>query len=119
LGVFARYWLPVFAYVTVIFVLSAQPHLRPPVKVHNADKIAHALEYFGLGFLLVRALHGGRSAAPPLALGTAALLCGMVVGASDELFQRLIPGRESSVFDFLADSAGLVLAQLVFVALRD
>lgn len=119
LGTFARYWLPVLGYVTLIFVLSAQPRLQSPVKFHNADKLAHALEYFGLGFLLVRALHGGRTAASPLALGTAALVTGMVVGASDELFQMLIPGRESSVFDFLADTAGLVLAQLVFVALRD
>jgi VanZ family protein len=52
-------------------------------------------------------------------VGLAAIVIGMVVGASDELYQRGIPGRDSNPRDFLADSAGVVLAQIVRVTFRD
>jgi VanZ family protein len=42
------------------------------------------------------------------------------VGAGDEYFQSFIPGRDSSVYDFMADAAGIVLAQLAtLLFLRD
>ena len=39
----------------------------------------------------------------------------MAVGASDEIFQSFVPGRDSSVYDFLADSGGVLLAQLLYL----
>jgi VanZ family protein len=36
----------------------------------------------------------------------------MAVGACDEKFQAGIPGRDSSVYDWLADTTGALLAQL-------
>jgi VanZ family protein len=41
---------------------------------------------------------------------------GMAIGASDERFQLLIPGRSCDLFDWLADSLGVALAQVVSLA---
>ena len=122
LGGFLWYWLPVFGYVALIFVLSAQPNLQSPFHFQNGDKLAHVLEYGGLGILLARALHGARPASAALAVSLTALLIGMAIGISDELFQAHVPGRDSNPLDFLADTTGLVLAQVLFLAaqtLRD
>jgi VanZ family protein len=117
-GGFFRAWLPVLAYVVLIFVFSSQPRLAPPFRFENGDKLAHTLEYGGLGFLLVRALRIGPRAMGPLAGGLAALAIGMAVGAADELYQGVVPGRQSTVHDWLADTGGLILAQLAYLAIR-
>ena len=117
-GGFLSAWLPVFAYIAVIFILSSQPGLKPPFRWANGDKLAHTLEYGGLGFLLVRALRSGPTAMGPVAGGVLALVIGMTVGATDETYQRFVPGRESSVLDWFADTGGLILAQLAWLALK-
>jgi len=104
------YWLPVLVYLTVIFSLSAQPNLRPPMEFRNSDKLWHLLEYGGLGLLLGRALRAGLAARPALAAAAGALVLTSLVGAADEIFQRTIPGRESSVLDWSADTVGAALA---------
>jgi len=109
---FALDWLPVLLYLTAIFVVSAQPNLRVPLPFPNSDKLCHLLEYGGLGLLLARALrHGGPLGA---ASGGTSLLLGMITGAADELFQRSVPGRVSSPYDWAADTVGLALAILIY-----
>jgi VanZ family protein len=117
-GGFISAWLPVLAYVVLIFALSSQPGLRPPFRFTNGDKLAHTLEYGGLGFLLVRALRVGPRAMGAVTGGLLALTIGMTIGAADELYQRLVPGRESAVLDWVADTGGLIFAQLAWLALR-
>lgn len=117
-GGFITGWLPLLAYVVLIFVLSSQPGLRPPFRFENGDKLAHTLEYGGLGFLLVRRLRVGPLALGPVTGGLLALAIGMTIGAADELYQRLIPGRDSAVLDWVADTGGVILAQLAWLALR-
>ena len=115
-AVFARYWLPVLAYVSLIFVLSAQPGLHPPFRFQNADKLAHMLEYGVLGWLLVRALRAAMPARSWVFTSMLALGLGLGIGAGDECFQSFVPGRDSTVFDWLADGMGLTFAQLAFLA---
>ena len=107
---FQRYWLPVVIYLGVIFTISAQPNLQPPLAGRFLDKLYHALEYAGLGVLLARALRGGRG---PMSVGIAAraVAVGILVGIADEIFQSYVPGRISSPYDALADTAGVLLAQ--------
>jgi len=117
IGWFFRYGLPVFLYLTIIVTLSAQPSLKPPPRFELTDKFYHTLEYFGLGVLLARAFRAGRRRALP-ALDTAMVVTlGVIVGAADETFQAHIPGRESDIFDLLADTTGVLLAQLGFLVL--
>jgi VanZ family protein len=116
-GGFVLAWLPVLAYIALIFFISSQPQLAPPFHFTNGDKLAHTLEYGGLGFLLVRAFRT-RPALGPVAGGLLALAIGLAIAGGDEIYQRSIPGRTSSADDWLADGAGLVFAQLAWLAIR-
>ena len=116
-SLFLLYWLPVLLYLTVILVLSAQPYLSPPFEFPNSDKVMHVLEYFGLGVLVVRALRATMRITLPLVAALLALSFGILVGTGDEYFQSFVPGRQSSPFDLLADTVGLIVAQLVYLAI--
>jgi VanZ family protein len=110
---FLRDWLPVMLYVTVILTLSAQPNLKPPINWQGADKFYHLAEYGGFGLLLGRAFRDTLPARRIVLATLIAIFAGAAFGAFDEYFQSFIPGRESSVYDFIADSAGVILAQMV------
>ena len=112
---FMGFWLPVLAYVTVIFTLSAQPNLKPPVPFAQVDKIIHVGEYLVLGILLVRALRATLRVSRPLFAAVIAISAVVVIGAADENFQRLIPGRQCELLDFLADVSGGTIGQFVYV----
>jgi VanZ family protein len=113
---FVRCWLPVVAYVALIFVLSAQPGLSPPLHFQNSDKLAHLLEYGVLGLLLARALRASSPTRSWVFVSMLGLGLGLGIGAADECFQSFVPGRDSTVFDWLADGTGLTFAQLAYLA---
>jgi VanZ family protein len=110
---FLRYWLPLLGYVGLIFTLSAQPYLQGPLHFHNADKLEHLCEYGGLGLLLIAMLRASNPARPVIISVLLAVACGMAIGAADENFQRLTPGRSCDLYDWFADSTGVILAQCV------
>lgn len=111
------HWLPVLAYVSLIFTLSAQPRLAPPFEFQNSDKVIHLLEYAVLGVLLARAIRRSWPWRSITAAASLTLLLGLAVAAGDEWFQSTVPGRDASVFDWYADGFGLVLSQLTVLAL--
>jgi len=112
---FIRYWLPVVAYIAMIFTLSAQPNLKVPFHFQNADKVIHMSEYCGLGILVVRALRTVPRLQSAVVAGLVAIMIGVGIGASDELFQSTVPGRDSDVFDWIADSIGVTMAQVIYI----
>jgi VanZ family protein len=118
LGVFLRYWLPVLAYVTLIFALSSIANLAAPKTLKNGDKLAHFGEYLLLGMLLSRAFRGSRVFASALACSLLAIVLGFATGLFDELFQTRVPGRISSAYDFLFDAAGVVVGTLLYALLK-
>jgi VanZ family protein len=111
-------WVLVLVYLAVIFTLSAQPYLASPFHFRNGDKVAHTLEYGGLGVVLAFAVRGREAWDRPLKGGLIALGIGLAIGVADERFQTLIPGRECSLYDWLADAGGLILGQLAYLAMR-
>jgi len=112
---FTLYWAPVLLYLVVIFALSAQPNLQAPLPFQNGDKVCHMLEYGGLGFLMARALRANARIASPARVALIVVLAGAAIAAADENFQGLIPGRDSSVYDWMADVTGLVFAQIFYL----
>lgn len=116
LRLFLEYWLPVLVYAAVIITLSAQPRLRPPLDFQGADKWMHLLEYGGLGFVMVRAFRASMPRRDPLVAAFFALGLGILMAIGDEYFQSFIPGRDSSHLDALADTAGLIVAMLSYMA---
>jgi len=115
---FVRYWLPVLGYVTLIVVLSAQPGLKPPGNIKEMDKVAHILEYFFLGVLLARAWTATLPPARMMMPIVFAMITGVLIGSGDEYFQSFIPQRDSSVYDLIADSVGLLIAQVTYLFMR-
>ena len=118
LRVFLRYWLPVFAYMTLIFALSSIENLAPPPGLPHGDKLAHLGEYTVLGVLLGRAFRGTRVFPSLAASSMLAVITGFSTAFADELFQIHVPGRVSSAADFLVDSLGIVLGQVLYMLYR-
>jgi hypothetical protein len=108
----ARRWLFVAAYVALIFILSAQPGLSIPGSWQYRDKVAHIIEYGLLGMLVWAAARATWPTQKPVNRAVLVLLAVSALGAGDEMFQAGIPGRESSAYDWLADTTGALLAQL-------
>lgn len=105
-------WLPLGCWVLVIFGLSSIPNLSPPAaELPFADKLCHLGEYAVLGALLARA-RGGRHRTARVVLSAA--LAGALLGALDEAYQMQVPGRSTSAWDWLADTAGAVLGGLAW-----
>jgi VanZ family protein len=103
-------WLPVVAYMAVIFGLSSVS--RTPAFVSGVDKYLHALLYGGLGALLVRALAGGWRQPVSLAVVATAIAVGAAYGVSDEFHQSFVPMRSVEAMDVVADTVGTALAAL-------
>ena len=104
-------WLLVFVYVALIFTFSAQPGLSVPGTFEYKDKVAHTLEYGGLGVLVYRAAASTWPAAPAARRMLLAVLAISLLGALDEKFQAFIPGRDSTIYDWMADTLGATLSQ--------
>ena len=112
---FMGFWLPVLAYVSLIFALSSQSNLQSPIRFAYGDKAAHLAEYLVLGLLLVRALRANLRLSRPLFAAMIAIGIVVTVGVADEFLQSFIPGRQSDIFDLLADVMGGAIAQFVYV----
>jgi VanZ family protein len=107
-------WLPVMAWIAVIFVVSAQPTLPLPTLDWLAEVIrigGHFFEYAVLGFLVSRATANGEPSPMRLALALAA--CALYA-ISDEWHQGFVPGRDASLFDVMVDVIGAVAGSMVY-----
>lgn len=113
---FRRYHAPMFIWAAIIFAQSSIPSSElPNWEFLTHDKLLHFLVYVIFAFTVHRAItHQGRF---PFLARQAYLFTFILVvlyGASDELHQYFVPGRQSSVLDWAADCIGAV----VFVALH-
>lgn len=99
--------LPAILYMAAIFLASSLP--GDAIGFEFDDRVAHFLEYFVLGALLVffaASLRGGTGR------GAAALILAFVAlhAAADEIHQAFVPRRDPSVKDWLFDMAGAATA---------
>jgi len=101
-------WVLVGLYASCIFLLSSlsSPPLMTDMALPHLDKVYHFLEYAGLTFLLIRALHVTYPTYPSTRLSLWGFLVAVHYGALDELHQGAVPGRMMSVLDMFADVAG-------------
>ena len=111
-----RYWLPVVLYAGIIFYMSSQSHpeeqLPSFVLKDVSDKVLHAVEYAVLGGLCYRAFRWGVSGAVASYALLFAIATASLYGVTDEVHQFLVPFRESSWLDWLADTAGATVGAL-------
>jgi len=96
-------FLPPALYYAAILSVSALPSKR--IQEVNTifplpnDKVMHLAVYTGFGFVLAGLPY------PAVAIG----MGGSALGALDEQSQRLSPGRDVSVRDWIADVLGISL----------
>jgi VanZ family protein len=111
-----RALLPLVAYAALIYVVSAQSSfaVRLP-RFPHADKVVHATEYAGFGFLAARAVTILVPRGPAFAAGVA-IVVGACYGATDELHQRFVPRRDSDPWDLVADIVGSALGAGAYLA---
>jgi VanZ family protein len=109
------FWLPVVAWMGLIFYLSAQPDLPHP-ESGWADLLvssaAHAFIFGVLAVLWVRVL-GERPRAWLLAL-----ILTWLYALSDEFHQAFVPGRTPDLLDLLCDGCGAMLGLWGWARLR-
>jgi hypothetical protein len=102
-------WGPAALWVAVLFLLSELQWAGGGLPA-GADKLVHGGLYLILGLSLAWGKGRTGSGAPVVLL----LLMGMGYGALDEWHQGFVPGRDVSVGDWVADSAGVMLGLLLF-----
>jgi VanZ family protein len=90
-------WVPAVVWSGLIMVGSTIPDLGPQ-RFPGCDKVVHFIEYLVLGATLRYWSTDGR---------WLFLAGGIAFGALDEIHQSIIPTRDASLWDFLADASGM------------
>lgn len=109
------YWGPVIGYAGLIFYLSAQSHPDedlPSLFGSVNDKMLHAMEYAVLSGLCYRAFRWGIEGPVAARALFFAILTASLYGVTDEVHQLVVPFRESSWQDWLADVTGSIMGAL-------
>ena len=102
------YWLPLLAWMGIIFWFSSQPQpfeMPESWQQELVGKAGHMIGYAGLSLLWWRALAAHRSISERRVLALAFLLP-VLYAVSDEYHQTFVPGRSGSLMDVLIDAAG-------------
>ena len=104
------YWGPVCGYAGLIFFLSSMSNPNERFFFPNiGDKSLHVIEYAILGALCYRAFRWGATEPLSARAFLLAVTASSLYGFSDELHQALVPMRESSWMDAVADVIGSLL----------
>ena len=102
-------WGPAALWAVVLFLLS-ELQGTDDILPAGSDKLVHGGLYLILGLSLAWGRRRTGFSVPGLLL----MLIGVGYGALDEWHQSFVPGRHSSVGDWVADSAGVMLGFLLF-----
>ncbi len=103
---FLWHWLPLLAWMGLIFLLSSQPTL--PSAPGGWDvllkKAGHALVYGVLAWLYQRALR--RHFSTPVTLRIVGIGLALAYALSDEYHQTFVAGRNGNLVDVAVDGVG-------------
>lgn len=102
-----------------LYWLSSIPELvTPDLGFTWQDKFYHVIAYsvYGVATALAVIAIKDDQRVPRLRLLT--LIVAMTFAASDEIHQSFVPGRDGSIYDWVADLVGVSLALLVVPRLR-
>ena len=111
-----RFWFPVIVYSGIIYLGSSIPGKIAPSPIPYLDKMLHILEYAPFGFLIGRALFYTKFRRMEAEiLVTAVIFLCFFHGLFDEYHQSFVLGRDSSLWDVLADTAGGFSGGIIFL----
>lgn len=103
-------WGPAVLWAAVLFLLSEWD--SPGFSLDSGlDKVVHGGLYLVLGFTLA----WGKWRTAARARSAVLILVGVAYGLADEWHQTLVPGRDASLGDAVADAFGVLLGFTVFM----
>ncbi len=105
----------VIIYCCIIFALSSIPGSELQ-GITTPDYIMHGLEYAGLGYLLCWWMI--ETGEKPVTALLRAVVLASVYGISDEFHQYFVPGRCTSVSDWIADTLGSLAGAGILLQIR-
>lgn len=109
------YRLPLLGFALLIIAGSSIPGQNLPIVFKlTPDKLIHTVEYFILGYLIVRWIFVEFPEKSNILKFSLTLLLGGLFGIMDELYQSLIPGRFTDPFDWIMDFTGVCLSILIY-----
>ena len=103
---FVFFWGPPILYAGLIFWLSSistLPHIP-----QNSDKVIHFIEYSLFTLLIWRAFGRGKFWFFNSKHALLTTFIASAYAASDEFHQFYVPGRSASIYDWIADVAGIL-----------
>jgi VanZ family protein len=106
---FVWYWGPAIGAMAAIFFVSNLPTV-PKFVQDTSDLLLHFLAYGGLALLVIRAIASGQWRRLTRRSWWRAWLITAAYGVSDEIHQAFVPGRFSSIADWIADALGAAVA---------
>lgn len=109
-------FVPMAVVMGTIYMLSAQPgdSLSLP-QLPGVDKLAHMAIYGVLALSILFAFSESAKTNELKRVILVTVFCSILYGITDELHQAFVPGRDSSIFDLLADSLGAVTVCLFYI----
>lgn len=112
---FIRFQGPAWFWAILIFIGSSLPGLTAPnLGFQWEDKLAHLIEFAVFGFVLMRAFSKSKNRVFRYHSWLLTILVGALYAASDELHQRLVPGRSADLSDWIADVLGILTGQAIY-----
>ena len=110
------FWLPLVAYMALIFYLSSRPDVPNVLPgLTFGDKIIHLAAYVLLALLWGRAITRRWTAIDDKKVFVIAVLCTGLYGISDEIHQSFVPGRSADSLDAIADIAGAMVGARLYI----
>ena len=119
---FILYWLPVIVYCVAIYIQSDFPSIEHIPSFEFSDKVLHFFAYAVLGVLFYRAYGTLRVKSDPRMLILISMVSASLYGVSDEVHQYLVPFRDASIWDVVANTLGAICGVYLFhklVTFRD
>ena len=101
--------LPAPLIAAAIWTLSSQSILPQPKGILGFDKVQHLIAYAALAFALGLWFSPDRWRRRLLGVLLLTAALASFYGATDELHQYFVPGRDCNVWDWIADTLGALL----------
>lgn len=109
-------YLPTILVCTLVLILSViNTGVLPKTDVPSADKIVHTIMYFGITLILM--LNQTRYLREKINSKQMwfAFLFSVSFGTLMEVIQHFLPWRSGSIYDFIANTIGVIIAIVVML----
>lgn len=115
-----RFTLPFLIVATSVLIMSSLNDIPDLNKVFvGFDKLLHLIIYFFYGISIQVMIIGNFPHHRTIYQILMTLLSGIVLAATDEYYQSFQPERYSDIYDFAADTFGILLSLLILPRLKN